>query len=100
MTLTNKNYIESLKQLEDRYQNPKVITSTHMSKLLKLEKKFNCKNVKELHNLCDQVEGHIRSFLTDRIPQENYGPLLIPIILENLPDDIKLELRRNLGTDK
>ena len=40
-----------------------------MSKLLKLEKKFNSKNVKELRNLYDRVEGHIRSFLTTRITQ-------------------------------
>ena len=69
MTLKNKNYIEALKQLKNRYQNPKLITSIHMSKLLKLQKKFNSKNVKELRNLYDRVEGHIRSFLTTRITQ-------------------------------
>ena len=69
MTLKDKNYIEALKQLKNRYQNPKLITSIHMSKLLKLQKKFNSKNVKELRNLYDRVEGHIRSFLTTRITQ-------------------------------
>ena len=71
-----------------------------MSKLLQLEKVLNSKNVKELRNLYDRVESHIRSLLTAGIPQENYGPLLIPIALEKLPDDIKLELSRKLGTDK
>ena len=71
-----------------------------MSKLLKLEKVFNSKNVKELRNLYDRVESHIRSLLTAGISQENYGPLLIPIVLEKLPDDIKLELSKKLGTDK
>ena len=37
---------------------------------------------------------------TPSIPQENCGPLFIPIILEKLPDDMKLGLRRKLGTDK
>ena len=67
---------------------------------MKLEKVFNSKNVKELCNLYDRVESHTRSLLTAGIPQENYGPLLIPIVLEKLPDDIKLELSRKLGTDK
>ena len=71
-----------------------------MSKFLKLEKDFNSKYVKELRNLYDRVERHIRSLLTAGIPQENYGPLLIPIVLEKLPDDIKLELSRKLATDK
>ena len=30
---------------------------------------------------------------------EHYVPLLIPIILERIPDDIKLEISRKLGTD-
>ena len=47
MTLSNENYIQALKQLKDRYGNPQLITSTHMSKLLKQEKVFNSKNVKE-----------------------------------------------------
>ena len=47
MTLSNENYIQALKQLKDRYGNPQLITSTHTSKLLKLEKVFNSKNVKE-----------------------------------------------------
>ena len=100
MTLPNENYIQALKQLKDRYGNPELITSTHMSKLLKLEKVFNSKNVKELRNLYDKVESHIRSLLTAGIPQGNYGPFLIPIVLEKLLDDIKLEFSRKLGTDK
>ena len=67
---------------------------------MKLEKVFNSKNVKELRNLYDRVEIHIRSLSTAGIPQENYEPLLIPIVLEKLLDDIKLELSRKLGTDK
>ena len=74
-----------------------------MSKFLKLEKDFKKKDskyVKELPNLYDRVERHIRSLLTAGIPQENYGPLLIPIVLEKLPDDIKLELSRKSGTKR
>ena len=100
MTLSKENYIQALKQLKDRYGNPQLITSTHMGKLLKLEKVFNSKNVKEFCNFYDRVESHIRSLVTAGIPQENYGPLLIPIVLEKLPDDIKLELSRKSGTER
>ena len=48
MTLSNEYYIQALKQLKDGYGNPKLITSTHMSKLFKLNKVFNSKNIKEL----------------------------------------------------
>ena len=46
MTLSNENYIQALKQLKDRYGNLQLITSTHMSKLLKLEKFLIAKMLK------------------------------------------------------
>ena len=33
------------------------------------------------------------------VKSEHYGPLLIPIILEQLPDDIKLQVSRTLGRE-
>lgn len=70
-----------------------------MSKLLKLEKVYSSKNVKELRNLYDQIESQVRSLLTVGISSEHYGPLLIPIVLEKLPKDIQLELSKKLGTN-
>ena len=46
MALSNENYIQALKQLKDRYGNLQLITSTHMSKLLKLEKFLIAKMLK------------------------------------------------------
>lgn len=37
ISLTNKNYKHALKLLSERYGNPQLITSSHMSKLLKLK---------------------------------------------------------------
>ena len=33
------------------------------------------------------------------VNSEHYGPLLIPIVLEKLPDEIKLEISRKLGKE-
>ena len=33
------------------------------------------------------------------VSSEHYGPLLIPIVLEKLPDEIKLEISRKLGKE-
>ena len=65
ITLSNKNYIQAWKQSKDPYGNSQLITLTHISKLLKLEKVFNNKNVKELSNFYDRVESHIRSTFND-----------------------------------
>ena len=53
---------------------------------------------KGLRNLYDQIEGHVRALNTAGVTAEHYGALLIPIIVEKLPDEIKLEISRKLGT--
>ena len=57
------------------------------------------RSVQELRNLFDQVESHVRSLDTLNVLSEHYGPLLIPIILERLPDDIKLQISRSMGQE-
>ena len=57
------------------------------------------RNVDELRNLFDQIESHVRSLGSLDVKSEHYGPLLIPIILERLPDDIKLQISRSFGNE-
>ena len=68
-----------------------------MNKLLKLERIKGGRSVKELRNLFDQIESHVRSLSTIGVKSEHYGPLLIPVIIERLPDDVKLIISRKLG---
>ena len=69
-----------------------------MHNLLKIDKVIAGKNCKGLRSLNDQVEGHVRALKTAGVTSEHYGALLIPIIVERLPDEIKLEISRKLGT--
>ena len=56
------------------------------------------KSSKGLRNLYDQVESHVRALNTAGVTSEHYGALLIPIIVERLPEDIRLQISRKLGT--
>ena len=60
---TNEPYEEAFISLKNRYRNPQLIISFHMTNLIKLEKVVNS-NVKELRNLFNQVEGNIRALKT------------------------------------
>ena len=93
--MTGENYFEALKLLKERFGNPQLTMASHMNKLLKLEKVKMGRNVKELRNLFDQIERHVRSLSTVGVQPEHYG--LIPIILERVSDDIKLHISRKLG---
>ena len=97
--LSNDNYKEARDLLTERYGNPQLITSSHMNKLIKIEKVTSVHNIKELRNLHDKVESHVRSLIAIGINSEHYGALLIPIILDKLPDDIRLVISRKLGKE-
>ena len=43
------------------------------------------------------IEEHLRSVLVLGIHSEHYRPMLLPLVLEKLPSDTRLEITRNLG---
>ena len=94
--VTNEAYEKAFTLLKSRYRNPQLIIPSHMNNLIKLEKIVNS-NVKELRNLFDRVEGNVRALNTIGINSDHFGPLLIPIVLEKLPNAIRLQINRNLG---
>ena len=98
LPLTNGNYKEAWELLKERFGNPQLIIASHMHNLLKMEKVGSGRSCKGLRNLYDQVEGHVRALRSAGVTSEHYGAMLIPIIVERLPDDIKLEISRKLGT--
>ena len=53
MPLSNENYGEAMKLLEERFGNPQIMIASHMNKLLKLEKIKMGKSVKKLRTLLD-----------------------------------------------
>ena len=89
--------MEALQILKDRFGNAQLMIASHMSKLMKLEKVKFSRNIKELRHLIDQIESHVRSLSTVGVKSDHFGPMLIPMVLERLPDDVKLEVSRKLG---
>ena len=67
-----------------------------MNVLLKLPK-LNNDSVSRLSSFYNMIEKNIRSLLIIGINPSHYGPLTIPVILERLPDAIKLVTTRKLG---
>ena len=96
--LTNENYNEALELLCERYGNPQLIVSSHMNNLIKLEK-VSSSDVSQLRILYDKIKGNVRALSSVGIPPSHFGPLLIPIVLEKLPNVIRLQVSRKLGKD-
>ena len=47
----------------------------------------------------DNIESNVRALKTVAIHQEQLGPFLIPIVLEKLPNVIRLQICRKLGKE-
>ena len=99
MPLTQENYKNAKEILEKRYGNPQLIVSGHMNALLKLDKVISASG-KDLRELYNKVEFNTRALSSAGVSTENFGALLIPIVLEKLPDSVRLQISRKLGSDK
>ena len=95
-SLTSKNYVETRKLFQKRLGNTQVYISVHMNVLLKLTK-LNSGNVVKLTSFYNAIESNLRSVMTMGLNPSHYGLLLIRIILEHLPDLIKLIVTQKLG---
>ena len=69
-----------------------------MNELIKLNK-VNGSNVTESKELYDRIENNVRALKTVGIQQEHFGSFLIPIILEKIPNVIRLQISRQLGKE-
>ena len=97
--LTNSNYSEALDLLKTRYGNPELVISAHKTKIMQIERITKERNATELCNLLDTVESHVRSLGSQGVNKDHVGALLIPILQERLPTEIKLQISRKMGKE-
>ena len=62
-----------------------------------LEKVKYSYHVKELPALYDKITVNIRGLLSYAIDSKQFSPMLVPALMQKLPNDIKLELSKKLG---
>ena len=89
--LTNENYTAAWQLLHERYGNEQLIISCHMNSLIKLDPIIQ-PTVKEIRKLHDTIESNVRALRSLGRNHKYFGPLLVPIILEKLPNTIKLQI--------
>ena len=68
-----------------------------MNKILNISPVFS-PNIRNLKELYDNVESNVQALENLGVSYEQFGSLLIPIILENFPNMIKLQISRKLGS--
>ena len=86
-SLTSDNHKEALALLQNRIGNTQQIIAAHMNALAKMRSVDN-KDLSELRKHFDDVTSHVRSLV--KLESQTYRSLLCPIILEKLPNELRL----------
>ncbi|XP_047142820.1 uncharacterized protein LOC124817074 [Hydra vulgaris] len=99
LSVTNENYQTALDILKRRYDNKQALISSHMRKLLSLESINSINRIEKLRKFFDSLEIQVRSLENLGISSTMYGPLLIPIILEKIPEELTLIINRQFNNN-
>ncbi|XP_057298583.1 uncharacterized protein LOC130629417 [Hydractinia symbiolongicarpus] len=97
LKLSNDNYEIALNLLKDRFGDPQMIISGHMNKLLNLEPVMAISDVRNLRQLFYITEAQVRSLQSLGVESQNFGSMLIPVLLQKLPGELRLIISRQLG---
>ena len=96
LQITNENYDEAVKLLEQRFGNKQIIISQHIESIMELAKITTMNDLRKLRALYDRTEATVRSLTSVGVPVEKYGTILSPIIMSKLPNDLRLIISRKL----
>ncbi|XP_062606698.1 uncharacterized protein LOC134268455 [Saccostrea cucullata] len=94
--LTHANYNRTIELLHERFGQKHKITQSYMQALLDLPTPKN--NLTSLRHFHDQVETYVRGLESYGQAQDTYGSLLVPVILNKLPTEIRKNLAREHGS--
>ena len=96
-SLISANYNAAIELLEKRYGNATTIRQAHINKLLNLSPVYNENDTERLRTLLDLRETHYRGLVTLGIAQETYSCVVVPKILEKIPESVRLNMTHGTG---
>ena len=90
------NYKTAVHILQKRYGNTQVLISSFLNKFVTLAKVKNDKDIKGLRKLLDQTESSIQNLSSPDVTTDRYGTLLVSLINDKLPDNIRISIAKKL----
>ena len=96
-SLTSANYNAVIELLEKRYGNATAIKRAQINELLNLSPVYNENDTERLRTLLDLTETHYRGLVALGIAQETYYCVVVPKILEKIPESVRLNMTRGTG---
>ena len=98
LEIVEENYEHAKETLHQRFGHKQKIIQVHMDSLLNLQHSPN-DTIAQLRQIFDSINIHIRGLESLGVNQENYGSLLIMIIMKRMPKDVALQVSRETKSD-
>ena len=98
LTLSILNYDSAVEILEERFGKPQQIISAHMDEILKVQPSTS-DHPASLRFMYDKLSVHVRGLSSLGVSSDQYGSLLIQIVMSKLPNAIRLEIARKATSD-
>ena len=92
LKLSEPNYSARIEMLQERYGYKQVLISTRMNKLLNLPNSGNLNDLKYLRELYNYINTQVRSLICLGVDPDIYCPMLIPVVMSKLPENLKLNI--------
>ena len=93
LTLSEANYVAAKEILKQRYGRPQQVIAAHMDELLKIPSCIGEKS-SQLRYVYDKVSIHVRGLESLGVTAEQYGSMLIPVVMSKLPTEIRVQIAR------
>jgi hypothetical protein len=98
LTLTSANYDAAITILRERFGKTQQTIAAHMDEILKIQVCMNGRT-SQLRYVYDKISVYVRGLASLGVSSEQYGSMLIPIIMSKLPIEIRLEIARKSTGD-
>ena len=92
--IAESNYLEAVEFLEKRFGNKQILITSNIDQLLSIFPVNNINEIKKSRELLDKVESTVRNLKFLDIDTKQYSPVLISLIINKLPETIRLDIIR------
>ena len=100
LTLIKENYQTAVDALNSRFGNKQSRISAHMKELRTLKTVSNINDVTSLRDMFDTLELNINNLKELKIVVSTYGSLLIAIIFDCIPEELRIKISLNFGDEE
>ena len=94
LSLSSANYQKAVEILKERYGNTQILISYYMDVLVKLPRADNMRDIDKLRKIYNSLETSVRNLAELIVEITSYMTLLISIIFDRIPTELKLLISR------